>query len=119
MEITLLKGHNSMSHCNVVHKPVPLLQAMKTPDAKAAVDKGLGERKNWSAWQESKVKKQRRSYREGTKKAKTDHCATLMALCHLKNFELDKKFQTYKGRVVLRGDVAKDDSGSYSVFTER
>ena len=26
--------------------------------------------------------------------------------------------QKYRGRVVLRGDVVKDDSGSYAVFTE-
>ena len=25
----------------------------------------------------------------------------------------------YKGRVVLRGDIVKDDSGSYVVFTEQ
>ena len=25
----------------------------------------------------------------------------------------------YKGRVVLRGDIVKDDSGSYAVFTEK
>ena len=27
--------------------------------------------------------------------------------------------QKYKGRVVLRGDIVKDDSGSYAVFTEQ
>ena len=30
-----------------------------------------------------------------------------------------KKFQTYKGRVVQRGDVVKNDSGSCAVFTEQ
>ena len=29
------------------------------------------------------------------------------------------KHQQYKGRVVLRGDSVKDDSGSYAVFTEQ
>ena len=29
-----------------------------------------------------------------------------------------QKHQKYKGRVVLRGDIVKDDSGSYAVFTE-
>ena len=28
-------------------------------------------------------------------------------------------FKKYKGRVVLRGDIVKDDSGSYAVFTEQ
>ena len=29
------------------------------------------------------------------------------------------KHQKYKGRVVFRGDIVKDDSGSYAVFTEQ
>ena len=44
---------------------------------------------------------------------------TLRDLRHLKNSELEQKFHKYKGRVVLRGDVVKDDSGSYAVFTEQ
>ena len=42
-----------------------------------------------------------------------------MDICHLKNAELEAKHQKYKGRVVLRGDIVKDDSGSYGVFTEQ
>ena len=42
-----------------------------------------------------------------------------MDLCHFKNSELEPQFQKYKGRVVLRGDMVKDDSGSYAVFTEQ
>ena len=49
----------------------------------------------------------------------TVHFASLMDICHLKNAELETKHQKYKGRVVLRGDIVKDDSGSYAVFTEQ
>ena len=42
-----------------------------------------------------------------------------MDICHLKNAELEAKHQKYKGRVVLQGDIVKDDSGSYAVFTEQ
>ena len=42
-----------------------------------------------------------------------------MDLCHLVNSELEPPYQKYKGRVVLRGDIVKDDSGSYAVFTEQ
>ena len=42
-----------------------------------------------------------------------------MDICHLKNAELETKHQKYKGRVVLRGDIVKDDSGSCAVFTEQ
>ena len=38
------KGENSLQHCNLVHKFIPMPQAMKIPAAKAAVDK---EWKNW------------------------------------------------------------------------
>ena len=40
-----------------------------------------------------------------------------MDVCHLKNAELEPKLQKYKGRVVLRGDIVKDDPGAYAVFT--
>ena len=49
----------------------------------------------------------------------TVHFAKLMDICHLKNAELEAKHQKYKGRVVLRGDIVKDNSGSYAVFTEQ
>ena len=49
----------------------------------------------------------------------TVHFASLMDMCHLKNAELEAEHHTYKGRVVLRGDIVKDDSGSYAVFTEQ
>ena len=49
----------------------------------------------------------------------TVHFASSMDLCHLKNAELEANHQKYKGRVVLRGDIVKDDSGSYAVFTEQ
>ena len=42
-----------------------------------------------------------------------------MDICHLRNAELETKHQKYKGRVVLRCDLVKDDSGSYAVFTEQ
>ena len=42
-----------------------------------------------------------------------------MDICHLKNAELEPKYQKYKGRFVLQGDMVKDDSGSYAVFTEQ
>ena len=47
------------------------------------------------------------------------HFASLMDLCHLKNSELEPPYQKYQGRVVLRGDIVKDDSGSYAEFTEQ
>ena len=56
--------------------------------------------------------------KQGTKGRKV-HFASLMDLCHLKYSELEPQCQKHKGRVVLRGDIVKDDSGSYAVFTEQ
>ena len=45
--------------------------------------------------------------------------ASLMDICHLTNAELEAMHQKYKGRVVFRGNIVKDDSGSCAVFTEQ
>ena len=37
-------------------------------------------------------------------------------ICHLKNAELELQLQKYKGRVVARGDIVRDDSGHHAVF---
>ena len=56
---------------------------------------------------------------EARKEGRKVHFASLMDICHLKNAELEAKHQIYKGRVVLRGDIVKGDSGSCAVFTEQ
>ena len=79
-------------------------KAMKIPDAKAAVDKGWRKLEKIQARQLTKVKKtEREVIDEARKEVKTVHIASLMDSCHLKHSELEPKFQTYKGRVVLRG----------------
>ena len=110
------KGENSLQHYNLVHKFIPMPQAMKIPAAKAAVDK---EWEKISAWNLTKVRSKKEVVDEARMSGATVHFASLMDICHLKNAELEAKHQKYKGRVVLRGDIAKDDSGSYAVVTEQ
>ena len=113
------KEDNSLQHYNLVHKFIPLPQAMKIPTAKAAVDKEWEKLEKIPAWDIPKVRNKPEVIDEArTKRAKV-HFASLMEICHLKNAELEAKHQKYKGRVVLRGDIVKDDSGSYAVFTEQ
>ena len=50
------KGLTSMTHYNLVHKYIPMPQAMKIPDAKAAVDKEWEKLVTTPAWQLGKVK---------------------------------------------------------------
>ena len=97
----------------------PMPQAMKIPAAKAAVDKEWEKLEKISAWNLTNVRSKKEVIDEARTSSAKVHFASLMDLCHLKNTELEAKHQKYKGRVVLRGDTVKDDSGSYAVFTEQ
>ena len=72
-----------------------------------------------SAWNLTKVKSKKEVIDEARTSGAKVHFASLMDISHLENAELETKHQKYKGRVVLRGDMVKDDSGSYAVFTEQ
>ena len=64
------------------------------------------------AWQLASVRNKKEVIAEARNEGRTVHFASFMNLCHLKNLELEPNFQKYKGRVVLRGDFVKNDSGS-------
>ena len=113
------KGDNSLQHYNLVHKFVPMPQAMKIPAAKAAVDKEWEKLEKISAWNRTKVRSEKEVIDEARTSGAKVHFASLMDICHLKNAELEAKHQKHKVRVVLRGDIVKHDSGSYAVFTEQ
>ena len=113
------RGNNSPQHYNLVHIFIPMPQAMKIPEAKTAVDKEWEKLDKISAWNLTKVKSKKEVIDEARTMGAKVHFASLMDICHLKNAELEAKHQKYKGRVVLRGDIVKDDSGSYAVFTEQ
>ena len=71
----------------------------------------------FSAWNLTKVRSKKEVIDEARTEGAKVHFASLMDICHLKNAELEAKRQKYNGRVVLRGDNVKDDSGSYAAFT--
>ena len=60
-------------------------------------------------WDLTKVRSKSEVVVEARTSAAKVHFASLMDICHLKNAELEAKHQTYKGRVVLQGDIVKDD----------
>ena len=94
-------------------------QAMKIPAAKAAVDKEWEKLEKISAWNLTRVRSKSEVIDEARRTGATFHFASLMDICHLKNAELEAKHQKYKGRVVLRGDIVKDDSESCAVLIEQ
>ena len=54
------KGENSLQHYNLVHKFILMLQAMKIPAAKAAVDMEWEKLEKISAWNLAKVKSKKK-----------------------------------------------------------
>ena len=104
----------SINHFNLVHKI-----SDAPSDGKAAVEKAWEKLEKMPTWQVEKVKSKRDAIPKPQKGKNKVHFASLMDLCHLKNAELEPKHQKYKGRVVLRGDIVKDDSGAYAVITEQ
>ena len=113
------EGMSSSSHYNLVRNFSDAPPAMKMPDAKAAGEKDWEKLKKIPAWQLTKVKNKNEVIDEARTQRRKVQFESLMDLCHLKNSQLEPQFQKYKGRVVLRGDIVKDDSGSYAVFTEQ
>ena len=82
---------------------------MKILDAKAAVNKEWEKLESCQGGHSGSTKKEQR----------TVHFATLMDICHLKKPVRTKNTKSTKDESLLRGDIVKDDSGSYAVFTEQ
>ena len=103
---TTLQGKVTL-HCiikNLLNKFIPL-----SPAIKRKFRRGF--------WR--KVRHKLEVIEEARNKCVKVHFASLMDNCHVKNSELEKKNQKYNGRVVLLGDIVKDDSRSFAVFTEQ
>ena len=90
------KGENSLQHYNLVHKFIPMPQAMKIPAAKAAVEKEWEKWEKISAWNLTKVRSNKEVIDEARTSGATVHFASLMDTSHLKNAELEAKHQKYK-----------------------
>ena len=79
----------------------------------------MGKLEKISAWNLTKVRSKKEVIDEARTSGAKVHFASLMDICHLKNATLEAKHPKYNGRVVLRGDIVKDDSGSYAVVAEQ
>ena len=80
-----------MKHYKFARKLFPILQAMKIPDANAAVTKSGTSFKNLPACQESKVKSKQEVIDEARREGKTVHFAMLMVLCPSQECRMRKK----------------------------
>ena len=84
------------------------------------MDKKWEQLEKISAWNLTKVRSKKEVIDEARTKGAKVRFASLMDICHLTKMpNWRQSTKKYQGRVVLRGDTVKDDSGSYAVFTEQ
>ena len=84
------------------------------PQQRAAVDKEWEKLEKIPAWNLTKVRSKKEVIDEARTKGAKLHFVSQM------DMSFDKCWhQKWKGRVVFRGDIVKDDSGSYAVLTEQ
>ena len=102
-----------------MNKPIPIRQGIKTPDARAAVDKEWNKLEKLPAWQGTKVKSKKAVIAKAQKRRKDSSFCDVDGLVQPQEFGVGAKVLKNKGRVVHRVDVMKDDAGSYAVFTEQ
>ena len=74
------KGENSLQHSNLVHKFIPMPQALKIPAMKAAVDKEWEKLEKISAWNLTKVRSKTEVIDEARMSGATAHFASLMEI---------------------------------------
>ena len=85
------RGDNSLQHYNLVHKFIPMPEAMKIPAAKAAVDEEWEKLEKIPAWDRTKVRNKSEVIDDARTKGRKVHFASLMDICHLKNAELETR----------------------------
>ena len=85
------KGDNSLRQYNLVHKFIPMPQAMKIPAAKAAVDKEWEKLEKIPAWDKTKVRNKSDVIDEARKEGRKVHFASLMDLCHFEECRIGEK----------------------------
>ena len=81
---------------DLVRKFIPMPQAMKIPDAKAAVDKEWNTLETIPAWQVDEVKSKKEVILEAQRDNKKAHFATLMDICHLKMRSWNQNFRRFE-----------------------
>ena len=112
-----VKFVESLQSCAQVHSYAP---SNENRGRESRCGQGVRKTRNSPTWQMTKVKSKKEVVQKAQKEGRTVYFAALMDICHLKNSELNQKFQKKnKGHVVLRGDIAKNDFGSHAVFAEQ
>ena len=106
-------------HCNITIWFTNFSYASSYENSSSKSSSGQGMRKldKISAWNLTKVRSKKEVIDEARKSGAKVHLASFNGHLSSEKCWIGDKHQKYKGRVVLRGDIVKDNSGSYAVFT--
>ena len=88
--LRLVRNPQSTKQRSMVHRQILYCQTMKILDVEDVAEKG------WKMFEKPK------------KEGGTFHFASLTDVCRVRQAELAKHLQTYRERVVLRGDIVQD-----------
>jgi len=113
------RGHASEEWFACVHTPLAIPKVLKIPAAKDALEAEWNKLETKKAWDISKVAPKAKVVRDARSRGVHVHFGQLMDLCHIKNSQMGEEFWSYKGRIVFRGDLTKDEDGQFAVFTEQ
>lgn len=114
-----LQDKQSEEYYALIHTAIPDKKVYQIPEAKAAVDKEWDKLFKRGTFDLSSVGEKRDVVQRYKQKGGKVHFGTLRTLRHEKHSELPMHLRTYKGRVVFRGDIVKDEEGWYAVFSEQ
>ena len=103
-------GFASKEYFAMVHTPISVKEAMKTPAGRAALEKEWVKLESKNAWLTDTGREYedvRAEAARGPNKREV-HFGRVFPLCHIKNSQLAEEFWTYKGRVVFEGNYTTD-----------
>ena len=103
----------------LVHQPVPANEMLTNKESVKALEKEWTKLEGKDAWKIDTVREKSEVAEEARKTERKIHFGRLMQLCHIKNYQLDRKLWQYKGRIVFRGDNVRDENGQFAVFSEQ
>ena len=102
----------------LVTKLLSRTEMLASPEALTAVRKEAEGLVNAGTWDLNSVRGQADVRSEAKKSGISVHFGQLMTIASIKFYELASHLQKMKGRIVYRGDYAKDEHGSAAVYQE-
>jgi len=108
------------SRIGLVHAAVTRLldrtETLNNPKALEAIRKEADGLLRKGTWDLQSVREKSDLIRESLNSGEKVHIGNLMTICSEKFAEMEEAMRVLKGRVVYRGDVAKDESGAAAIY---